>query len=88
MLVCGGFGAFIADQKGRSVLDGFVSGFILGPIGIAWEFFRPYDSDFEESFMKKSGEDRESFRLIAESYPKQRHMPHGEVDERRAKEAG
>ena len=87
MLLCGAFAAYVADQKGRSGVDGFVLGFILGPIGIAWEFLRPYDSDFEQSLMKKSGKDRESFRLIAESYPKRCHKPLGDVDERRSKGA-
>jgi hypothetical protein len=34
LLVCGGFGAYVADQKGRSGLEGFLFGLILGPIGI------------------------------------------------------
>jgi hypothetical protein len=35
LLVCGGFGAYVAHQKGRSGLEGFLFGLILGPIGVA-----------------------------------------------------
>ena len=34
LLVCGGFGAYAARQKGRSGLKGFLFGLILGPIGV------------------------------------------------------
>ena len=35
LLVCGGFGTYVAHQKGRSGLEGFLFGLILGPIGVA-----------------------------------------------------
>jgi hypothetical protein len=34
LLVCGGFGAYVAVEKGRSGLEGFLFGLILGPIGV------------------------------------------------------
>jgi hypothetical protein len=34
LLVCGGFGAYAAHQKGRSRVEGFVFGLFLGPIGV------------------------------------------------------
>jgi hypothetical protein len=33
-LICGGFGAYVADMKGRSKLEGLLFGFFLGPIGV------------------------------------------------------
>jgi hypothetical protein len=33
-LVCGGFGAYVADKKDRSRFEGFMFGFFLGPIGV------------------------------------------------------
>jgi len=34
VLICGGFGAYVANEKGRSGLEGFLFGFLLGPIGV------------------------------------------------------
>jgi hypothetical protein len=34
VLVCGTFGAYVAGQKGRGRLEGFMFGFLLGPLGV------------------------------------------------------
>ena len=34
LIACGGFGAYVADQKGRSSLEGFLFGALLDPIGV------------------------------------------------------
>ncbi len=37
LLACAGFGAYVADQKGRSRLEGALFGFVLGPFGVVAE---------------------------------------------------
>jgi hypothetical protein len=34
LLVCGGFGAYVADSRGRPGIEGFVFSAVLGPIGV------------------------------------------------------
>ena len=33
-LICGGFGDYVSNQKGRSGWEGFLFGLLLGPIGV------------------------------------------------------
>jgi hypothetical protein len=33
-LVCSGFGAYVAEAKGRSVVEGMIFGSLLGPFGV------------------------------------------------------
>jgi hypothetical protein len=40
-LLCGCLGAWIACQRGRSGLEGFIVGFLLGPLGLIIEMFLP-----------------------------------------------
>lgn len=40
-VVCGGIGSWVAYQCGRNRIEGFVLGFVLGPIGILLEAMLP-----------------------------------------------
>ena len=70
LLVCGGFSAYLAYQKGRSLLEGFLFGLILGPIGIAAVGLRP-KATRRRLRPRERGEQNEISRLIAKRYPPQ-----------------
>jgi hypothetical protein len=78
LLVCGRFGTTIARHRGRSLLEGFLLGGILGPIGIAME-----------SVMPRCGGRKRARNLLQEESEFVRRLtawsrePLGEVDERR-----
>ena len=40
-MIMGGFGVWIANQKGRKELEGFILGFFFGPLGIIVEAVLP-----------------------------------------------
>jgi hypothetical protein len=81
LLAFSALGAHIAYRKRRSILEGFLFGFLLGPIGIVWEFFMRTVSSYERA--RKSEEEKEIFRHISEHYQSRSRKPLGDVDNRR-----
>jgi hypothetical protein len=74
---CAGFGAYVADQKGRSRLEGMLFGFVLGPFGVIAEgtlpTLKPKPSATNAEEEDDGWEDIE--RRIAEQYQPQPRKP-------------
>ena len=83
LLVCGGLGALIAYQNRRSILEGFLFGFFLGPIGIVWALFLRHGAVGERAKKRKREEDKERFRLINERIQPRSRKVLGDVDDAR-----
>lgn len=56
-VVCGAFGASIAGDKRRSVLEGFLLGFLFGPIGVLITVFSPSRQTLSDSRRRSSWAD-------------------------------
>lgn len=57
-VVCGAIGGAITSSKGRSYVDGFLLGLLLGPIGIIISALLPKDVRVLEEIALESGEMR------------------------------
>jgi hypothetical protein len=68
LLVCGGFGAYVAHQKGRSRLEGFLFGLILGPIGVVAVGTLPTLERTAPAAEEEEHEGEEIARRIAERF--------------------
>jgi hypothetical protein len=76
-IACAGFGAYVADQKGRSRLEGMLFGFVLGPFGVVAEgtlpTLKPKLSTTNDEEDDEWG--KEIARRIAEQYQPQPGKP-------------
>ena len=88
-LICGGFGAYVAHQKCRSGLEGFLFGAVLGPIGVVAVGTLPTIKKSPSAAEEDDEQQEDNIgQRIAEQYQSRPRKLSGESAERRPKGGG